>query len=254
MDEDAFLTIVEQASGVGREAAERAAHAVLQTLADRIDAGEARDLAAQLPPSLAPWLATATPAQSFDRDEFLRRVAERASVDAATAEQHARAVFSALSRAVSPKEWADMAAELPGDYAPLLARGPVLDVLDADTFVDRVSKRASLDHDAARRATEAVLETLAVRIAGGEIEDLVARLPAELHDPLRRGRERSPEQPAKMSLDEFVAQVAQLEGSNPFDAREHARAVLRTLREAVGDEEFFDVKVQLPQDYAAVLA
>jgi uncharacterized protein (DUF2267 family) len=254
MDDDAFLTIVEQAAGVGRETAERATHAVLQTLADRIDAGEARDLAAQLPPGLGPWLGTTTPAQDFDRDEFLRRVSERAGVGPPIAEQYARAVFTALSRALTPKEWADMVAELPGDYAPLLARGPDLDVMGADVFIDHVGRRAGIERDAARRTTDAVLEALAQRIAGGEVDDLVARLPTELHDPLRRGRERSGDQPVKMSLDEFVGHVAELEGSNPLDAREHVRAVLRTLREAVGDDEFFDVKVQLPQDYAAVLA
>jgi uncharacterized protein (DUF2267 family) len=37
-------------------------------------------------------------------------------------------------------------------------------------------------------------------------------------------------------------------------AQEHARAVLTTLREAVGAEEFVDVTVQLPDEYATVLA
>ena len=33
-----------------------------------------------------------------------------------------------------------------------------------------------------------------------------------------------------------------------------ARAVVVTLREAVGDDEFFDVTVQLPDDYVSALA
>jgi hypothetical protein len=37
-----------------------------------------------------------------------------------------------------------------------------------------------------------------------------------------------------------------------FAASEHARAVFAALREAVGDE-FFDVTVQLPPDYAVLL-
>jgi uncharacterized protein (DUF2267 family) len=36
--------------------------------------------------------------------------------------------------------------------------------------------------------------------------------------------------------------------------RDHVRAVLVTLREAVGDDEFFDVTVQLPNEYFSVLA
>jgi uncharacterized protein (DUF2267 family) len=37
-------------------------------------------------------------------------------------------------------------------------------------------------------------------------------------------------------------------------ARDDVRAVMVTLREAVGDDEFFDVAVQLPREYDAVLA
>jgi hypothetical protein len=41
MDSDRFITIVERATGVSREAAERATRATLQTLADRISKVEA---------------------------------------------------------------------------------------------------------------------------------------------------------------------------------------------------------------------
>ncbi len=37
------------------------------------------------------------------------------------------------------------------------------------------------------------------------------------------------------------------------EASEHARAVFATLREAVGDEEYFDVTAQLPPDYGVLL-
>jgi uncharacterized protein (DUF2267 family) len=43
--------------------------------------------------------------------------------------------------------------------------------------------------------------------------------------------------------------VAEREGADPFTARDHIRAVFLTLREAVGDDEFFDAAVQLPADY-----
>lgn len=44
------------------------------------------------------------------------------------------------------------------------------------------------------------------------------------------------------------------EGVDVESARRHASAVLAALREAVGDDEFFDVTVQLPADYATALA
>src|SRR2546423_9481935 len=92
MDYQRFLAIVEGAAAIPRESAERAVRATLQTLAERIAGGEARDLAEQLPPELAPWLATTSGAERFDVDAFLRRVAGREGTDVATAERHVRAV------------------------------------------------------------------------------------------------------------------------------------------------------------------
>jgi uncharacterized protein (DUF2267 family) len=57
-----------------------------------------------------------------------------------------------------------------------------------------------------------------------------------------------------MSLEDFVRRSAEREGVTPVGARQHARAVLATLREAVGEPEFSDVRAQLPHDYAALLA
>jgi uncharacterized protein (DUF2267 family) len=41
-------------------------------------------------------------------------------IDEATAERHARAVFAALRRAVSPKEIQDALAQLPSDIQELI--------------------------------------------------------------------------------------------------------------------------------------
>jgi uncharacterized protein (DUF2267 family) len=57
-----------------------------------------------------------------------------------------------------------------------------------------------------------------------------------------------------MSAERFMQRIAEREGVTPAVAARHARAVLTTLREAVGDDEFFDVTVQLPPDLAAALA
>ena len=253
LGQDHFLAIVEQAARTDRDGAQRAVQAVLQTLGERIAAGEARDLAEQLPPELAPWIATTTSPERFDVDEFLRRVAEREGTDLDTAERHARAVFTALGQVVSADEMADMAAELPKDFAPLLPYGPEVEVLPADTFERRVAERAGLDDQQAWRAVEAVLETLAERLTKGEVDDLIARLPLRLHAPLRRGAARRDGHAKRMSLETFVEHVAQREGVPAAAAAQHVRAVLATLREAVGDDEFFDAKVQLGAGYEPVL-
>ena len=57
-----------------------------------------------------------------------------------------------------------------------------------------------------------------------------------------------------MSLDEFIRRVAEREGNGVEVAFEHTRAVIATLREAVGEDEFRDVSVQLPQACAAIEA
>jgi uncharacterized protein (DUF2267 family) len=254
LSQDDVLEIVEQEARTDHEGAQRAVRAVLETLAERIAAGEARDVAAQLPPELAPWVATTTGPERFDVDEFLRRVAERAETDLDGAERDARAVFAALGRVLSPDELDDVVAELPKDYAPLLPRGPFVDVMAADAFVQRVAQLAGLDQERATRATEAVLETLAERISDGEVDDLISRLAVPLHPPLKRGRGRHGGAAARMRVETFLQRVAAREGTAPGEALVHARAVLATLREAVGDDEFFDAKVQLSPDYAVVLS
>jgi uncharacterized protein (DUF2267 family) len=253
MDHETFIDRVAREAAIDRDAAERAVRATLQTLGERIDRNEARQLAGELPPEIAPWLATTTPAERFDADEFLRRVAQRTGGDLAAARRQTAAVLDALAAAVSGEEWDDMVAELPQDFAPLLPRGPWVDVVDADTFVGLVAQRAGLDADRARQATEAVLETLAERIAGGEVDDLMQRLPTELHPPLERGRAATGGQATKLKLDAFVHRVAEREGVGDLEAAQHARAVFGVLRETVGDDELLDVTAQLPDDYVRAL-
>jgi uncharacterized protein (DUF2267 family) len=142
------------------------------------------------------------------------------------------------------------------DFEPLLAAAkPQPDgITPAATFVARVGERTGLDRDAALRATEAVLETLAERISRGEVEDLAIELPLELRRPLERGDARSHGAARKMPLDEFLRAVAEREGVSPDEAREHAHAVFATLREAISPKEFADMTAQLPDEFATVLA
>jgi uncharacterized protein (DUF2267 family) len=253
MTQEQFVTTVAHAARIGFGEAERATEAMLQTLAERIDAGEARNLAAELPDEIAPWLATTTPAARLGIDEFLRRVGEREGVDIETVERHAAAVFIALQRALSPREFADLIAQLPKEFAPLLPAGPDIDVISADSFIRTMAERAATDADEARRAIEAVLETLAMRIAGGEVDDLRARLPVQFHPALERGTRLSGGKATRMKLDDFVRRVAEQEGISLDRALEHVSAVLRTVRDAVGEQEFLDVTSQLPAEYEALV-
>lgn len=255
-----FITTIQQRAGISWAKAEQAAQATLETLAERISSGAARDLARDLPSEVTRWLEPHGDAQPFDAVEFVRRVAEREGTDPATAEEHARAVFVALARLVRGGEIADLVSELPNDYAPLLGEATqrrrdltAPEALPLDVIRDRVEGRAGLDRHGAERALEAVLETLAERIAGGEVDDLAAYLPEELRPPLERGRERTGGKAQRMSLDEFIYRVAEREGVSAEEALDHAQAVFTTLREVIPDKEWSDLLAELPRGYSEAL-
>ena len=257
-----FITTIQQKAGISWDKAERAARATLETLAERISFGEARDLAEDLPHDVATWLLSAPgDAEAFDVEEFVRRVAVREEVDTDTAEEHTRAVLVALVRLVRKDEIRDLMSEMPSDYDRLIRdamkRSTVgadpPEVIPVDEFIDRVEGRAGLDRAAAHRAAEAVLETLAERIAGGEVDDIAESLPAPLRDALERGKERTGGKAQRMSLDEFVARVAEREGVSWEEALDHARAVFTTLREALPDREIADLLAELPRGYSEAL-
>jgi uncharacterized protein (DUF2267 family) len=113
--------------------------------------------------------------------------------------------------------------------------------------------------DAARRVTEAVLETLAERIAAGVVEDLVARLDPLLHPPLRRGIASSGPAARRMPLAALLRRVAGRESADVDEAGlvdvvfKHVRAVFATLAEAVDAEEWFDMIAELPAEYSGLI-
>jgi uncharacterized protein (DUF2267 family) len=51
-------------------------------------------------------------------------------------------------------------------------------------------------------------------------------------------------------LEQFLELIAEREGVQPSVAREHAEAVLATLREPIDDEEWRDLVAQLPREYS----
>ena len=261
MDYETFITTVEGTARVSGDEARAAACATLDVLSKRITAGEAEDIAVRLPPELRGCIDPVGPPERFHVDEFVRRIAERVGADEDVAERDARGVFAALWSAVGPKEFADMRAQLPKDFGPLLdeavAVAPPPDAANAaerptlgyDELVGRVAERAGLDEERARRAFDAVLEALAIRITGGQVDDLAQRLPRELRPALDRGRARSGGVAVPMSLRAFVDAIADAEGVTKGEAAEHARAVLGVLREAVGEKEWHDTTAQLPGEY-----
>ncbi|MEU8257261.1 DUF2267 domain-containing protein [Micromonospora inaquosa] len=128
MAELAFVDKVAARAGVSLEQARPLTEAVLRTLTERISGGEAAAMAPHLADELSPLLVKATePAETFDYDEFLRRVADRAGIDRPAAERGARAVLQTMHRVVGHREFEDALAQLPADLRALaqpLPHGP----------------------------------------------------------------------------------------------------------------------------------
>jgi uncharacterized protein (DUF2267 family) len=254
VDYQQFVGIVQREAGrVSREVAELATHTTFQTLSERLSRGQARDLVEQLPGS-GPWLFPDADREPISYDEFILRVAKREGVDEATAERHARAVFAALGKAIDQDELEDLIADLPEDYAPLIAeaRGQIDQRTPSDELIRRVAERGQLTVDQSERAVEAVLETLAERLAPGEIDDLIARMDRDFRPPLERGKANQTPATRRMDRTEFLQRVADRAGISFEEAFDHARAVFTTLRDALPGGEFWDIAAELPAEYAAL--
>lgn len=256
-NEQRFLTMVGQAAQLGAQDARAAAAATLDTLFERVSGGQARDLAERLSLDVArgEMLIPDRHPEPFGPAEFRHRVADREGSDERSAQRHTVAVLTALRITVGDDEFDDLAAQLPADFQPMFAeaRQPHVEIRSADDFLSRVADRTGLDPDAAGRATHAVLETLGERITAQQIDDLASYLWGELARSLRRASAHTSGAVRKLPAQKFLRLVADREGGQPGPVREHARAVLATLRESVPDDQFYDVVLYLPDDYADLL-
>ena len=91
------------------------------------------------------------------------------------------------------------------------------------------------------------------------MEDLTAQLDPPLHPPLRQGMAAAMPGARRMSLEDFLRQVAARECAGTDEEAlssqvfEHAWAVTGTLSEAVSRKEWFDIVVELPEDYRPLM-
>ena len=122
MKYDEFLGQVRHRARLGsRGEAESATRATRETLAERLVGGEARDLAAQLPPELAHFLQPpdAGIGTKLTLDEFFETVSMREGVELKKATFLARVVIGVLTEATSQGEIQDVRVQLPAAFAQL---------------------------------------------------------------------------------------------------------------------------------------
>jgi uncharacterized protein (DUF2267 family) len=120
MQHDEFVGAVQnRADLASRGEALRATRAVLTTLGERLQAGEASDLAGPLPMEIDVFLHQAESGQIFDYDEFLQRVSERANADVPDASFYAQVVIDVVEETTPASELEDVTDQLPADYDDL---------------------------------------------------------------------------------------------------------------------------------------
>lgn len=120
MQYDAFLGEVQHRLELATEGdAARATRIVLTTLGERIDDGEASDLASQLPREIGRHLTKPEGAGQFSYQDFIERVADRAEVEEADANYYAQAIMALVSECVQEGELEQVRDQLPEDYEDL---------------------------------------------------------------------------------------------------------------------------------------
>ncbi|MER7488349.1 DUF2267 domain-containing protein [Streptomyces sp. NPDC126497] len=124
MQHDEFIGKVQALTRLpDRGTSERATRAVLSTLAERLPAGLAGHVAAQLPPTLAAPMRQTVSGERFDLTAFAGRIAGRAETDEDAAVREAAAVLEVLDAALTPELTEKLVAALPRDIGGLLPAG-----------------------------------------------------------------------------------------------------------------------------------
>ena len=104
------------------EDAQKAIRSTLETLKERLAGNEPSNLAAQLPPEIAPYVEGDGGREAFSLEEFYDRVAQKQGVDHDEAIRHARAVATVVQTSVTGGELDDVRSQLGDDYEELFGQ------------------------------------------------------------------------------------------------------------------------------------
>jgi uncharacterized protein (DUF2267 family) len=104
------------------EDARKARGATLETLKERLAGEEPSNLAAQLPPRIAPYVEGDGGRETFPVEEFYERVAGKEGVGKDEAVRHARAVATVVQTAVTGGELDDVRSQLGDAYKELFGQ------------------------------------------------------------------------------------------------------------------------------------
>lgn len=122
-------------------------------------------------------------------------------------------------------------------------------------FIDQLTEHGQFSTSTeAREATRATLVTMSEMLTEGESHDLASQLPDDLYAWVVSTKDK-PSSGARFGTDEFVDRIADRipGGADPSHAEQQAHLVLTTLRDAVSDGEWEDLRSQLPDDFGRLL-
>ncbi len=123
MNGEQFVAEVKNLAEVGGdEDTHRVIRATLETLRGRLAGNEPSNLAAHLPPEVAPYVEGDGGREAFSVGEFYDRVAEKEGVGRDEAVRHARAVATVVQTAVTGGELDDVRSQLGDDYRELFGQ------------------------------------------------------------------------------------------------------------------------------------
>ena len=123
MKDEQFIAEVKNLAEIDSdEDARKAIGATLETLRERLAGEEPSNLAAQLPPGIAPYVEGVGGRESFPVQEFYERVAGKEGVGKDEAVRHARAVATVVQTAVTGGELDDVRSQLGDGYKELFGQ------------------------------------------------------------------------------------------------------------------------------------
>lgn len=114
----------------------------------------------------------------MNRDEFLAKVRELGEyADRAETERATRAVLGLLGQRLGD-EAKDLAAQLPGDLADAVLTEGAAESYGEAEFLRRLASELGATEETARWDASAVLTTVAEAVTGGQLNQILTRLPS----------------------------------------------------------------------------
>jgi uncharacterized protein (DUF2267 family) len=119
----------------------------------------------------------------MDYETFIDTVSQRAGVPREKGKDLTRATLETLAERLTKGEVEDLASELPKPLKRhLVSPTPEARGFGLEEFINRVSARADVSPEEARKGLQAELTTLRDAVSSGEFRDVMSQLPQEIRE------------------------------------------------------------------------